>query len=120
MGFRLLTFELHITLIFFSRKLLAKDDPSLVQQYLVNLVNFGILFRIPLWNKKRVVYKHTSPLTRIFYYLDEKYSFAERNVSMEEITRYMEEIMPRIIEDSIRALFGKMYNLNPFIFYQVL
>jgi hypothetical protein len=86
----------------FSRKLLARDDPSLLQQYLDNLVGFGILCRIPVWGRNRMVFRHVSPLTRMFYYLDEKYGIGERELSAKETASYMRELMPRIVEDAIR------------------
>jgi hypothetical protein len=36
----------------FSRKLLEKDDPSLIQQYLVNLVQFGMLKKLEFMGKR--------------------------------------------------------------------
>jgi hypothetical protein len=100
----------------FSRKLLRKDDPSFIQQYLTNLTQFGIIYKIPIWNKKRVIYKHTSPLTRIYYYLDEKYSFGDRNVTHGEIALYRNEIMPKIVEDYVRDAIANKFKLNPYLF----
>ncbi|MBI4919509.1 AAA family ATPase, partial [archaeon] len=45
----------------FSKRLIEKDDPSIVQQYLKNLVEFGILNKIGVFNKNKFVYKHISP-----------------------------------------------------------
>ena len=99
----------------FSRGLLKKDDPSYMQQYLVNLINFGILTKVNVWNKKRVVYRHVSPVTRIYYYADEKYSIADRDVSQKESNRYIEEIFPHIVEDNIQEMFAKKYGLSLFV-----
>ncbi len=99
----------------FSRGLLKKDDPSYMQQYLVNLINFGILAKVNVWNKKRVVYRHVSPITRIYYHADEKYSIADRDVSQKESNRYVEEIFPHIVEDSIQEMFAKKYGLSLFV-----
>jgi len=86
----------------FSRKLIAKDDPSVIQQYLKNLVEFGIVRKIAVYNKNRFVYRHSSPLLRLFYYADEKYNISERVLSDAEILRIIDELMPRIVEDDIR------------------
>lgn len=99
----------------FSRKLLARDDPSLLQQYLYNLVEFGILNRIPVWGRKRMVYRHASPLTKMFYYLDEKYGIAERELTANETAGYMRELMPRIIEDAVRESMAEMLGMRSYL-----
>ncbi|MEA3558615.1 MAG: hypothetical protein U9R75_05110 [Candidatus Thermoplasmatota archaeon] len=99
----------------FSRGLLKKDDPSYMQQYLVNLVKFGILAKVNVWNKKRVVYRHVSPVTRTYYYVDEKYCIADRDISQKESNRYIEDIFPHIVEDSIQEMFAKKYGLSLFV-----
>ena len=86
----------------FSRHLIKKDDPSILQQYLTNLIAFGILKRIDIFGKKRYAYKIISPLARIYYYTDEKYNLSERRVSKPELLRIINEILPRIIEDTVR------------------
>jgi len=100
----------------FSKKLIKKDDPSIIQQYFTNLVYFGILGRISIWNKNRNVYKHISPILRIFYYLDEKYNFAERDISKRELQSYLDEIIPKIMEDSLRDLLGQILGMKIFIY----
>ncbi len=99
----------------FSRKLIKKDDPSIIQQYLTNLVHFGILSRIPVWNKNRIVYKHVSPILRIFFSFDERYNFAERSITKKELETYLIEIVPRIMEDSIRVLLSQIFNMKVFL-----
>jgi len=95
----------------FSKKLIKKDDPSIIQQYLNNLLLFGIIKRIKLFNKKRFVYKLVSPLSRIYYYADEKYNISERRNSEEELKRIIDELMPRIVEDSVREHLAEKYGL---------
>jgi len=96
----------------FSKKLISKDDPSLVTQYLNNLVLFGIIRRIEVFNKKRFIYKHVSPLGRIFYYADERYNLSERKASDKELMPIIDELMPRIVEDSVREFFAEKYGLR--------
>lgn len=98
----------------FSKKLIKKDDPSIIQQYLINLVNFGIIKKTKVWNKNRVIYRHVSPILRMFYYLDEKYSFGERDTSKKELEMLLNEILPKILEDSIRELIGQIFGMNLF------
>ena len=100
----------------FSRKLLKKDDPSIVQQYLKNLMEFGIIKRIKVYGKNKLVYKHVSPLSRIYYYADEKYNISERKISINEMERIINEILPRIIEDNIREFISEKYGFEEALF----
>lgn len=96
----------------FSRKLIKKDDPSIIQQYLNNLISFGIIRRIQVFNKKRFIYKLSSPLSRIFYYADERYNLSERDIKKDELIQIIGELMPRIVEDSIREFFAEKHGLR--------
>lgn len=95
----------------FSRRLIKKDDPSIISQYLNNLVSFGIIKKIAIFNKNRFVYKHLSPLAKLFYYADEKYNITERKLSEEEIKRIVDELFPKIVEDNIREFLALKFGL---------
>ncbi len=86
----------------FSKKLLKKDDPSIISQYLGNLASFGIIRKIRVFGKKRFIYKLASPLSRVYYYADEKYNISERKMSEKELEGIAGELMPRLIEDAVR------------------
>ena len=96
----------------FSKRLIKKDDPSIIQQYLANLIAFGILKRIKVFNKNRFVYKIPSPLSRLFYYADEKYNIMERRIPMQELSTIIEEVMPRIVEDAVREAIAEKLGLQ--------
>lgn len=96
----------------FSKRLIKKDDPSIIQQYLNNLLSFGIIKRIEMVNKKRFVYKLKSSLARIYYYTDEKYNLSERTVSEKELAMIIDEIMPRIVEENVREHFAEKFGLR--------
>lgn len=101
-----------ISCYLFSLKVINKDDPSIIQQYLNNLISFGMIRRIEIFNKKRFGYKLTSPLARIFYYADEKYNLSERKVSDVEILAVIDQIMPRIVEDTVREFLAEKEGLH--------
>lgn len=96
----------------FSKKLIKKDDPSIIQQYLNNLISFGIIKRIRILNKKRFVYKIRSPLARIFYYGDEKYNISERKMSEKDLQVIISEVLPRIVEDNVREFLAEENGLE--------
>lgn len=95
----------------FSAKLIEKDNPGLIQQHLNNLIKFGIIKRIIVYNKNKFVYKHVSPLARLFYYADEKYNISERVLTETESDRIINEIMPKIVEENIREFLTEKYGL---------
>lgn len=96
----------------FSRKLIHKDDPSVIQQYLTNLVEFGIIKKLKIYGKNRFIYKHISPLARLFYYADEKYNISEKMPNDAEIRRIIDELMPKIVEDHIREFLADTLGLG--------
>ncbi len=100
----------------FSKRLIKKDDPSLIQQYLLNLVDFGIIKKIKVYEKNKFVYRHVSPLVRFYYYADEKYNISERAVNKAEIGRIVDGILPRIIEDSVREFLAELLGLEECVY----
>ncbi len=96
----------------FSRKLISKDDPSIIQQYLTNLIEFGIIKRIKVYGKNRFIYKHMSPLARLFYYADEKYNISEKRPNEAVIKRIIDELMPRMVEDNVREFVAHKLGLD--------
>ena len=96
----------------FSKRLIKKDDPSIIQQYLNNLLSFGIIKRIEMVNKKRFVYKLKSSLAKIYYYMDEKYNLSERTVSEKELAVIIDEVMPKIVEENVRERLAEKFGLR--------
>ncbi len=95
----------------FSRKLLNKDDPSLIQKHLDILTELGLIRRIKIFDKKRYVYKHTSPVVKVFYFCDEKYNISEREITEKELEDILNYLIPQIIEDSVREAFALKFGL---------
>lgn len=100
----------------FSRKLIKKNDPSIIQQYLDNLEAFGIIKKIQVYGKNKFMYKHVSPLAAVFYYADEKYNISERAPDEKEFEKIVDELMPRIVEDSVREFLALKFGLTESVF----
>jgi len=92
----------------YSRRLIQKDDPSLVQQYLANLVELGIIARFRMWGMNRFVYRHISPLAWAFYCLDERYNISERELGRNDIRPHIQELIPHIMEEVLRNALAKI------------
>jgi hypothetical protein len=92
-----------ISSVLFSRKLIDKDDPSLIQPYLNNLLRMGLIRRLKVFARNRYQYRVSSPLAATFYYLNEKYGIAERDVRPSEIRGKISELLPLLVEDEVRS-----------------
>lgn len=101
-----------ISSFLFSKKLINKDDPSIIQQYLNNLISFGVIKRVEIFNKKRFAYGLVSPLAKIYYYADEKYNISERKGFEIELAAIIDETMPKIVESNLREFFAEKHGLR--------
>lgn len=102
--------------LLFSRKLIPKNDPSAIQPYLKSLVNIGMLKRVGIYGKNKFAYKIASPLARMFFYADEKYGITTRDITLKEAYRVVEEMMPHIVEDSVREFLADRFGLAEMVF----
>lgn len=97
----------------FSRKLLIKDNPGVVQKYLETLVEMGLIERYKVYGKKKFKYLHTSPLLDLHYYLEEKYSYTEIETPLDFIKNVIETKIPLHVEHFFRSLLSKTFGLQP-------
>ncbi len=65
-----------------------------------------------VYNKNKFIYKHVSPLVKLFYYADEKYNISERDITKEEVGRIALEIIPKLVEDNIREFLAQKFGLS--------
>ena len=100
-----------ISSFLFSRKLLKKDDPSVIQSHLTNIVRIGILKKIHIYNKNRFAYKINSPLIRLFYYSEEKIGLTEHFNNTARLDDVIKAMIPRIVEDNVREFLSIKYGL---------
>ena len=91
-----------ISSVLFSKKLIVKDDPSLIQPYLSNLLKIGLIRRLKVFARNRYQYRVNSPLVSLFYYLNEKHGIAERDVRPPEIKEKIREFLPLLVKDEVR------------------
>ncbi len=101
-----------ISSVLFSKKIIPKDDPSIIQSYLKVLISVGILKKVKILNKKYDFLIHSSPLLDLYFYLDGKYGFSELDIPRKEVEKILEEKLPSHVEDFFRDLFSKIYGLK--------
>ena len=101
--------------LLFSRGLIEKDNPGVLQRYLSILTGMGILRKIPVIGRRRkkFVYRHASPLLDLHFYLEAKYAYTELETPREFIRKAVDEKIPRHIESFVESLLAKIYGLRP-------
>jgi len=95
----------------FSKKLIQKESSTMIQQYLKNLIEFGMLKRIFIFNKNEYKYELISPLIWLYFYSDEKYNYGEE-ATPEKVKIIMQELMPKFVESAIREFFSYKHGLT--------
>ncbi len=95
----------------FSRKLIPKDNPGLIQRYLDVLVKIGLIERIET-NKRSFYYAHSSNLFNLHFYLDEKYGYTEMEVPVKYIDDVLKKMLSRDVENFIWDMFSRKLGLK--------
>jgi len=95
----------------FSKRLIKKESSTIIQQYLKNLIDFGILKRVLIFNKNDYRYDLISPLMKLYFYADEKYNFSEE-ATEEKAKLILSELLPKLIESGVREYLACKYGLQ--------
>jgi len=101
-----------ISTLLFSRGLLAKDNPGILQKYLNTMVEMGLLERIKVYGRRKYRYFHKSPLFDLHYYLESKYMYTEIETPITFIRKIIDEKLPKHVEQYIRILLSKIFGLT--------
>jgi len=102
-----------ISTTLFSRGLIVKDNPGVVQKYLDILTEMGIIEKFKVYGKRKFKYMHISPLMDLHFYLEEKYSYVEVDTPLEFIKDVVEIKIPYHVEQYFRSLLSKIFGLQP-------
>ncbi len=100
--------------LLYARGLIEKDNPGVLQRYLLILTDMGILRKLPVTGKRRkkFSYRHLSPLLDLHFYIEEKYAYTELETPREFIERAVNEKVPKAVEGFVEALLSKVYGLR--------
>ncbi len=91
----------------FSREILKKDDPSIIQSYLKILGQIGLIEKVSILNRRYDQFKISS--SSLDLYLDGKYGFSELDVPQSEVRRVVDEKTLHYVEEFFRVLLSKLY-----------
>ena len=99
----------------FSKRLIKKDSPGMIQRHLDIMVRMGFLDKIPVFSRRKFIYRHISPLLDVHYYLEEKYAYAEREIPLGFIRDVVNERVPRHVEHFLTKLISIREGLSLYI-----
>jgi len=95
----------------YSLKLIPAQDPSLVHPYLRILEGIGLLEKVKLYGRNKYYYRHVSPVTDYYYYLDAKYGVSEREIQERQAEKVLAERIPHYAEQFVAKLLSKVMGL---------
>jgi hypothetical protein len=102
-----------ITSYLYSLRAIPAQDPSLVHPFLKILQSVGLIEKIKIYDKNKFYYRHTSPLTNYYYYLDAKYAISERDSQQIQAKKVLELKFPQYVEQFMMNLLSKILGLWP-------
>jgi len=95
----------------YSQHIIPAQNPSLIHPYLNILKEIGILEKVKIFNRRKYYYYHVSPVMDLYYYLDVKYGYSERNIPRRQLMKVLDEKLPMHIEEFIGNLLAKIFGL---------
>ena len=91
-----------------------RAETGLLTPYMDMAIKIGLVERIPLFGKKKgSLYRHVSPLTDLFYYLDKRYYLFERDLPLPFLLKVIRERMSFYVERFLERFFAEFYGLQP-------
>ncbi len=99
----------------FSRKLIPKDNPGLIQRYLTVLKDIGLIEKLSVFGTRKFRYYHTSPIFDLHFYLEEKYAYTETDVPEAFIKDVVEAKLPFHVEKFFASLLSKKLGMKQVI-----
>ncbi len=91
-----------------------RAETGLITPYIDTAIKIGLIERVPLFGKRRgSLYRHTSPLTDLFYYLDKKYGIFERDLPIKFLLKVIKKRISFYVERFVEQLLAELYGLQP-------
>ena len=91
-----------------------RAETGLLTPYMDMAIKIGLIERIPLLGRKRgSLYRHVSPLTDLFYYLDKRYGLFERDLPLHFLLKVIKERISFYIERFLERFLVELYGLQP-------
>ncbi|MFZ3169101.1 MAG: AAA family ATPase [Candidatus Methanoperedens sp.] len=100
----------NIASILAGRKVIERADSSLIIPYIKNMEGMGLVDPLPIFSSKKKMYRLSSPVMEVFFYLADRYGFEDREVSFEEARPTIEKLRNFAVQNFIGDLFASAYH----------
>ena len=94
--------------VFHDRGIVSRPSSSSVIPYLRNMERMGLVTSYRVWKSKKTVYRLTSPVMRLYYYLDSRYDLEDRDVPPDEIKPTIDRQRDLAVEEFLAGLIGEL------------
>jgi len=97
----------------YSRGLIPGQSPSYITKYIDAMLKIGLIEKIPVWGKRKSIYRHVSPLTHTAYYLNAKYGIWDIPVGEDFLYNIGKTTIPNLMEVFVERLLSHDCGLRP-------
>ncbi len=91
-----------------DRGVVSNPNSSSVIPYLKNLVKMGLVTEYKRWRERGSVYRLTSHVMKLYYYLESRYDLENREVQPEEMEPTVNRLVQLAVEEFLADLIGEM------------
>lgn len=93
----------------YGRRIVQKDSASVVAPFIKNLENMGLIRAIAIYGKKKCIYRMTSPIFSIYYYLADRYRTEDNTLPLNTVRATLETLHTFAVEMFIGELLTERY-----------
>lgn len=97
----------------YSRGLIPGQSPSYITKYIDAMLKIGLIEKIPVWGKRKSIYRHLSPLTHTAYYLNAKYGIWDIPVGEDFLYNTGRTTIPNLMEIFVERMLSQDCGLRP-------
>lgn len=93
--------------LLYNRGLIPQPSSAFVLPYIKNLQKMNLIYALQLYNKKKKLYKLSSPIIEMYYYLQDRYNLNDRELTFNEAEPTINKLIQLSIQDFIAQLFAQ-------------
>lgn len=91
-----------------DRGIVSRPSSSSVIPYMKNMERMGLLTGYRVFKSRKTVYRLTSPVMKLYYYLDSRYDLEDREPSVEELSPTIRRLNDMAVEEFIADLMAEV------------
>ncbi len=95
-----------------NKRVIEKDDSRLIHQFLANLVAMDLVEVVNVYGSKVKLHRLKSPAFELFYYLADRHSIEEQDVSLEEMRENILKVHNLVVQNFVGDIFAEKLGGN--------